>query len=883
MHRAAAERDLDDELRATFDIIVNEKTQAGLSPDEARRAARLELGSIEHLKDQIRDVKAGAFVDALVQDTRYAARLLRRNPLFALTATLSLAIGIGANATIFSVANALLFRVPTGVADPDRIVDIGVSRNDNNGFNPGSYPDYLDIRGRATTFDGVYATLLFGERRSMRTSGAMMAPVFASEVSGNFFTVLGAHPSLGRFFDESDRDVADISPVVLSHRLWEHQFKLDPAIVGQILLLDGRPFAVAGVAADGFHGTRLVAADVWVPIPNAVTGTADQVARLTNRGGGWLAMGGRLRRGVALAQAAAELDAIGRALEREHPDDNRGKTFRVHTASPLPGANVPVGIFLALLMTVVMLVLAVACANVASMLLARAASRRQEIAVRLAMGAPHSRLVRQLLTETLLLFAGGAGAGLLLASTTSTALVRWLPALPFPVDVTIPLDFRVLAFTSGLSFAAALLSGLVPALHCAKASVVWALKDGADGSSGRTRLRSAFVAAQVAFSIVLVVSAGLFVRALQRAGSSHPGFDAHGVELATVDFKVAGYTDETAPAVARAIVERVAALPGIESATLAKALPGGFESLRFGLTVPGEAANARPEISSDTDWNIVEPGYFATLRIPLVSGRDFTAADRAGRRGVAILSEGAARRLWPGENAVGKMIQQHGAPPDAIRPLLVVGVVRDIKTSTLLDGFANPFVYVPLQQHYNQRLTGTMTIAARVVHGGRAAADIRAALAAMNPNLQVVASQTLEDSIALGLMPQRMAASLSSALGTVGLLLAAIGIYGVAAYAVARRTREVGIRIALGARPIGVVVLVLRHGMLLAAFGCGVGLTLAAGISQVLGAFLFGVAPMDPPIFAGAAAAVAVIALAACSVPARRALRISAVEALRYE
>jgi len=389
------------------------------------------------------------------------------------------------------------------------------------------------------------------------------------------------------------------------------------------------------------------------------------------------------------------------------------------------------------------------------------------------------------------------------------------------------------------------------------------------------------VVAQLASSIVLVVSAGLFVRALQRAGALNPGFEAQGVELATVDFTIAGYSDATAPAFARELATRVGALPSVESATIAKTLPGGFESLRFGLTVPGiDTPNGQPGF--DTDWNIVEPGYFATLRIPLVSGRDFNGADRAGRTGVAILSESAARRLWPGENAIGKFVIQH-LGPGSTRTLVVVGVVRDINASSLVDGFANPLVYVPLQQQYTNKLPANWTIAARARNGRRIAADVRILVASMNPNLPIVTSQTLDDSVALGLMPKRIAASLSSSLGLIGLLLAAIGVYGVAAYAVARRTREIGIRVALGARPAAVVAMVLRHGLSLAGLGAVIGLAAAAGVSRLLSGLLFGVPAFDAAIFAGAAALAAAVGVAGCYVPARRAVTINAMEALRYE
>jgi predicted permease len=913
VHRDRVERDLDDEVRTVFDLLIDEKIQAGLRPEEARRAATLELAPIETIKDRVRDVRAGALVDTVVQDLRYAARLLRRNPLFALTAALSIAIGIGANTTIFSAANALLFRAPVGVTDPDRVVDIGVSRG-TVGFNPGSYPNYLDIAERATTLDGVYASQLFGTRMTLGSNRQPdgVETIFCTHVTLNYFNVLGAVPAAGRLFGAGDGppvspkpDAASTKPrdssparaeradsrepsgdspvVVMSHRFWSRRFNRDPTIVGGTVLLNGQSFSVVGVTSEGFRGTRILAPDVWMPITTSPSTTSPDGPSLTSRAGGSLVMGGRLKPGVSMGQAAAELNAIGRALEREYPDQNRGKGLRVLPASPVPGASTPVAIFLALLMGVVTLVLMVACANVAGILLARAAARRREIAVRLAIGAGRARLVRQLLTETVLLFALAGAAGLLLARWMTSLVVAVLPVLPFPVEISLSLDSRVLAFTTGLSLVAAILSGLAPALQASKADVVTALKDDAQGATGRSRLRHAFVVAQVAFSLVVVVAAGLFVRWLQ-AGSQDPGFDPHGVELATVDLSPAGYTDITGPVFARDLMERVRALPGVESATIARVLPGGFEGIRFGLGVPG-VAPPNGERFFSLDWNIVEPGYFATLRIPLVAGRDFSAGDDAGAPPVAILDEGTARRFWPGQNAIGKFLQQVVDPVGSTgaRTLMVIGVVRDIKSSSLVDGLAEAFVYVPLQQQYGATRALTMTIAARTTRGQRIAGEIRTLVASMNPSLPIVRSQTLDDSVALGLVPQRVAVSVSSSLGIVGLLLAAIGIYGVTAYAVTRRTREIGIRMALGAHRADVVRLVLGQGMSLAFVGCAIGLILAAAVNQVLAGFLYGIPPMDPAVFGGAAALFIVVGMVACYVPVRRATRINAMEALRYE
>ena len=881
-----AEADLSRELASHLALLEDELLRRGLPAEQARRAARLSLGGVEQVKELHRDERSFVWLDDARRDLRHAVRLLRRDPLFALTAVLSLAIGIGANTTIFSVANALLFRAPAGVADPARLVDIGVGRQ-GVGFNPGSYPNYLDVRQRATTLDGVYASEMFGAPLGMGSAGndGRGEVVSSRLVTANYFTVLGAHPAAGRLFAAGDGEQPGAVPVVvLSHRLWKRRFNEDPAIAGRTLRLNGHPFTVAGVAAEGFQGTHVLETDVWLPLGMIAAARPSEASLLANRGSGWLVMGGRLKPDVSVAQAAAELAAIGRALEREFPDQNRGKELRLRESSSIPGASGPVTALLALLMGVVSLVLVIACANVAGVLLARAAARRREIAVRLAIGAGQARLVRQLLTETAVLCGVGGLAGLLLARGLTSLLVSLLPRLPFPIDVSMGLDGRVILFTTGLSLIAALLCGLVPARQASQADVVSTLKDDSPGASGRSRLRNAFVVAQVAFSLVLVVATGLFVRALRRAGSTDPGFDPRGVELVSVDPSAAGYGDVTGPLFARELIERVRELPDTESATIARVFPGGFEGIGLGgVTVPGDA-RASGE-APEWDWNIVEPGYFSTLRIPLVAGRDFGPSDRAGSPPVAIVGEAAARHFWPGENAIGRSLVQFGAggPASKTATLLVVGVARDVKSSRLVDGLSSSFVYVPLQQRYTSNVMSSMTIAVRTSNGPRMAAEIRRLVASMNPNLPIVTVQTLEDYTALGLVPQHVVASVSGSLGLVGLLLAAIGIYGVTAHGVTRRMREFGIRVALGAKGADILVMVLRQGMSLAGIGCAIGLALAAAVSQVLTGFLFGLPPLDPLAFGGASALFLVIALAACYGPARRAARADPLVALRYE
>jgi len=811
------------------------------------------------------------FMDSLLQDLRFAFRLLRRNPLFTLTAALSLAIGIGANTTIFSIANALLFKVPAGVADPDRVVDIGRSQ-EGQGFDNNSYPNFVDVRERNRVFTDVYASRWDPQPMSLGNRGGAER-IFGGLVSNNYFDTLGTRPALGRLFSRNDPAAAGASPiVVLSHRFWTRRFRGDRSIVGRKLDLNGQPFIVAGIAPEGFQGTTVFAPDLWVPM-NMVAEAAPRMGAsiLTSRESAWLIMGARLKPGVTIQQAQAELTAIGAALEREYPEANSGRGLRVVALSPIPGNGAPIAVFMAGLMGVVGLVLAVACANVAGILLARATSRRREIAVRLALGAGRTRLVRQMLVETVVLFVGGAAFGLLFARVVTNLVMALLPALPVPLGVMPSIDTRAIAFTAGLSFVAAILSGLAPAFHASKGDVVTSLKADVQGGHERLRLRNAFVVAQVALSIVLVVGGALFVRALQHASEIDPGFDPRGVELASLDLSLGGYTEETGPLFARQLIERVRATPGVASASLAAQLPLGMGGMGLGtLTLPGKTWERDP---IRADWNVVETGYFTTMRTPILRGRDFTTADRTGAPFVAIVNERMANRLWPNQNPIGKTLVQNGD-----RTLTVIGVAHDGKYRSLGE---DPmlFLYVPLQQQYGPQTT----IVARSTNGQRLAGELRALLTSMNPNLPIVTAQTLEDYAAFGVLPQRIAASVSGTLGIVGLLLAAIGIYGVTAYMVTSRTREIGIRMALGAQPADVVRLVLRQGMKLVLIGVAIGVLLAAGASRLIQSLLFGVGPADPIAFLLAATLFLAIGLGACWLPARKATSIEATEALRFE
>ena len=859
--RSGVEHDLDEELRATVEMLAAEKERDGYTREAARRAALVELGGTESIKEQVREVRSGAMLDTLGQDLRYAMRLLRRYPLFALTAALSLAVGIGANTTVFIIGDSLLRFAPAGVTDPDRVVDIG-RRLDGLpiGFNPGSYPDYLDIRQRSTMLEHVYARTLFPRDMVLADSG-ITEKVVAEVVTTNYFATLGTRPLVGRLFNPNESDRPNESPIiVLSYRYWTRRFKADPTVVGRTVRVNGVPVTIVGVAPEGFEGTTIVAPDLWLPL--GMTATAGQ---LDARRSGWVVMGARLARGATMAQAAAELDTIDRALREEYPGQDAARSYRLLPASPMAG-NLPLAVAaLLLLSAIATTILVIACANVAGLLLARASGRRREMALRLAIGAGRSRLVRQLLTETLMLFVLGLLAGLLLARLITPLLVGLLPAFPIPVEISLTVDWLVVALATALSLVAALLAGLSPALNASRADVSTVLKAESAGASPRHRLRNGFVVVQIAGSLLLVIVAGLFTRALQQANSAEAGFDSSGIELTMLDSFIAGD-----------VLERVRRLPGVESASLVRFLPLAGEGFGFGLSLPGAVRFQGESAIVGGSGNVVAPGYFAAMRIPLIAGRDFTEQDGPGAPEVAIVGEAAARRFWPGQSAIGQRLVLDGAGRTGA-VLQVVGVARDIRYRNV-DFGSTPFVYLPFRQF-------AMPQTAMVVRssGSSLARSLRQIAAEVDPRLAPISIQRLDDVIALSLAPQRIVAFVAGSLGLIGVLLAAIGIYGVTALTVARRTREIAVRAALGAQRGAIAGLVLRQTLSLTALGTVLGIVLGAIAGQVLSLLLVGLSPLDPIALMTAAGLCAAVALVASWVPAHRAMRVAASEALRSE
>ena len=816
-------------------------------------------------------------MDSLIKDVWLGVRRLRRDPLLTATAIVSLAIGIGANTALYTVARGLLFQAPAGVVRPGDLVDIGRT-SDGYGFNTLSYPAYAAVRDRTTRLSSVYATNLFPQAVSVTTSGGHRDRLFASLVSSNYFIALGVGPARGRLLQPADGEGAGAAPVVvISDALWSRLFNRSADAIGQSLILNGQPATIVGIAPARFHGAGVRSAEAWVPIGSLQS--ADAARLLTTTDGSWLLVGGRRRPDVTIDQVNAQLTAIAASLP---PPGTAQSTFglRAVSASPIPGGAGSVGLFLTLLLAVVAAVLAVACANVAGMLLSRVPLRLQEMAVRGAIGASRARLARQLLIETLLLFLAGAAAGLLVAAALIRAVLSILPAFPFPIELSLPIDMRVALLATALAFIAAIASGLVPTLQGSRVALSTTLNAQRHGAGG-LRLRRTFVVAQVSLSIVLVVVGGLFVRAMLHAGAASPGFDARGVELVSVSFTASPTAAPDATTLTlNAILERVNSVPGIDRASAASSFPGGFEEMRLGaLRVPSSGRHV-----DDGEWNIVTPGFFDTIRMPLRAGRDFTTADRPGATRVAIIGEGAARRLWPGRPVVldvGEVVEQLGFNPATQKPettpVTIVGVSADPAYGTLIDGRNDIHIYVPMGQVRSPR---TMLVV-RTRDGRSAASEVRAAIAAVAPSATVDSTRAAEEYSMLGLLPQRVGASVTATLGLVGLLLAAIGVYGVTASAVANRRREIGIRMALGAPVAAIARMVVGEGLSLVGIGALAGLPLAFGAGHLVAGHLAGLPPTDPVTFWGALGAFAVMGLLACSAPLVRALRISPTETLR--
>ncbi len=823
-------------------------------------------------------------MQTLLQDLRYGARMLFKNPGFTLIAVITLALGIGANGVIFSLVNALLLR-PLPVDKPEELAAVYTSDFSSGDFGGSSYPDFVDFRSRNQSFSGLVAYQ--PQPLSLNVDGTNER-AFGETVSGNYFTVLGLKLPLGRgFLPEEDQKPGAAAVAVVSHKLWKTRFDSDTAMVGRSVKLNGHPFTIVGVAPKNYGGLlRGIAVDWWVPammMDQLVPGSR----KLTQRGDRGVFVMGRLKPGVTVTQAQADFNLISAQLYREWPQqwENIRRQSRAISLVPesearvMPGMRTPLVIFTALLMTVVGLVLLIACANVANLLLARAAARRKEIAIRLSLGAGRGRLIRQLLTESVLLALLGGGAGLMLATWGTDLLMAFKPPAPIPLEINLHADWRVFGFMFGLSLLTGIVFGLAPAFSASRPDVVVALKDDSGTGSGRGRLRGALVVVQVALSLLLLICAGLFLRSLRNASSIDPGFDADNLLLATMDLEQQGYDEAHGKTFTAQLLERTRSLPGVVSASLTDELPLGLGGSRRGITIEGYTA--QPGESTEINSGTVAPGYFETLRISLLQGRAFDAQDRAEAPGVVLINEAFAHRYWPGQPPLGKRIQM-GSVREGVNDgpsLTVVGVVKDGKYTSLGED-ATPFFYINMVQSYVSSPTLIVRTSGNPTDSLSA---IRNEVTALDKSLALFDVKTMRQHLGIALLPARLAGSVLGIFGLVALILAAAGIYGVMAYAVAGRTREIGIRMALGADTFSVLRLVVQQGMTLVLIGLAIGLAAAFALTHLLKSFLFGVSTTDPLTFSLIALLLMAIALLACWIPARRATKVDPMIALRCD
>ena len=823
----------------------------------------------------------------LLQDLRYGARMLSRNPSFTFVAVLTVALGIGANTAIFSVVNALLLRPLPGVSDPARLAVVYTSDFSSSRYSTSSYPDYVDLRDQNQSFSDVAA---FADNQPFHLStGAEAERIMGAAVTGNYFATLGVKIELGRpLLPEDDSTAA----AVISYELWRTRFNSARDVIGRTVQLNGRTFNLVGVAAEGFRGTGLRSSlSIWVPLtiyaqPAAGSTNSSPLVRRGSRG---FFIIGRLNPEVTVEQAQANVTAIGAQLAQAYPQSNMGTLTQPDQPRPMsvvafdqatvgPDVRDATSRFSGILMVVAGLVLLIACANVANLLLSRARARQKEIAVRLALGATPGRIVRQMLTESILISMMGGGLGLLLALWLADELIS-LEAFAAFVSLSPSLDLRVLGFTLLVSLLTGVLFGLAPALHASRLDLAPVLKNTglSGGISRRFGLRHALVVFQIAVSLVLLTGAGLFLRSLQQAYSADLGFETRDALLASVDMARQGYNEAQGRSFYQQVVDNVQAMPGVRGVTLAQYIPVNAGGSRTGVYIDGYTA--QPDEDLELNLNVVDANYFRTLGIPLLAGRAFAEQDTAASAKVIIINEAFARRFWPGQSiqeAVGKRLSISGARGPFYE---VIGVAKTGKYRNLREA-PLPFMFVALSQEYRSRVTLLLRTAG---NASRLAPALRAEMQKLDKTVALYDVKTLDEHLGRAFGQERTSAWLIGSFGVLAAVLAAVGIYGLMSYTVTQRTREVGIRLALGASRVDMLRLVVGSGIRLTSIGLVIGLASALALTRVVSSLLYGISATDPLTFFFVAIALAGVALGACFVPAMRAAKVDPMVALRYE
>ena len=820
-------------------------------------------------------------MQTFIQDLRYGIRMLVKSPGTTIVAVLALALGVGANTAIFSGVSAFLFR-PLPVPAADQLVRPFEITDDRGTSDEFSYPDFVDYRDQNTVFEGIAAEEMVQAAISAQNQNDV---IWGQAVSGNYFDVLRVKPILGRMFaPDEDKVPGAHAVVVLGHSLWQRRFAGDPNIVGKTIDLNGRAYNVIGIAPQSFKGTKFgLALDFWAPMM-----MLEELQRspkyLSMRNSHSLNVIARLKAGISRAQASAEMTAIAQRLNQAYPNE-RANTTRAAVQTEIDGRWEDAAIIMksagAIAMAIVGFILLIACANVANLLLARAASRRKEIGVRLALGASRARLIRQLLTESLLLSVLGGGLGLLLAQWVTGLMQGFVPVLPYNVvNDFFALDARALWFTLAVSLLTGIVFGLAPAWQASNPEIVPVLKGdtnaGLMGKRRRLTLRNSLVVAQVALSLVVLVCGGLFIKSFRSAQKMDPGFTTNGILLVSLNPQLVGYDEEQTRAFFTRIVERTAALPGVQATSVARLMPLGDSSNSSGPILKEGEMLAPGSAGRNIMNNVVSSGHFRTMQIPLIAGRDFDDRDRKGAQRVIIVNERMAQLLWPGENAVGKHIFIGVESRDAIE---VVGVARTGKYRALAED-PKPYYYSPMAQ----RGPSGMILTVRTTNDPRnLVGAIRKEVQTIDARIPLSAIKTMNEHMTFALWAPNMAATLALAFGVVALLLSAVGLYSVMAYIVSQRTREVGIRMALGANRRNVLKLITRQGMLLALIGVAIGLALSLLLASALSSVLIGISSYDLTTFVVVPFLLVIVAFIACLVPASRATKVNPLLALRYE
>jgi putative ABC transport system permease protein len=860
--------DLDRELRTHLEIEAEAQRAAGSSPREALDAARRALGREAAIREDVRALSPLAAVDDFLQDLRYGLRMLRKSPGFAIVAALTLALGIGANTAMFSVVDGVLLR-PLPYPDPDRLVmiwenvNLPAYKNDRNTPAPGNFNDW---RRQSTVFSGMAA---IGFRAWNLTGSGDPMRIEGEAVSASFFSVLGVEPVLGRTFTDEENQAGAARVAILGHGLWSDRFGGDPAIVGRTILLDDTPHRIVGVMPAGFAfpdpDDRL-----WVPI--ALT-----PQQLANHDSHFLRVVARLEPRATLAKAQAELDGIAAGLTKQFPQSNTGVDVRIMSLRDQTVGDVRTPLLL--LLGLVAFVLLMVCANIGSLLLARASSREREFAVRAALGAGRGRVLRQLLTESVLLAVIGGGAGFALASWCVAGL-RWLAPASLPQAAAISIDTTVAAVNFGIACVAGLACGLAPAWQAGRMGLHDAIKAESRVASHRstTRARSLLVVAETAFGVVVLVGAGLLLRSFWQLQHVAVGFQSDELVTFRVALPLARYdTVQKRTAFIRQLADRLQAAPGVRSAAGITFLPLTLAGRSTGVNIEGDPPPIPGQVKF-VDFRSVTPGYFSTMRIPLLEGRDVAWSDTPDRPPVIVISQAAAQTFWPNRDPIGRRLKFGSS--NSLPWLTVIGIVGNVRQLDLVRQ-PRPAIYLAGTQDPGLGDVVRDWVARAAVEPAALAPAIRSVVWAIDPALPITRVQTMDRVRSGATAREQFTLLLVALFGVLALVLAAVGLYGVTAYVVAQRTRELGIRAALGATPSDLVRLVLAFGGRLVAIGLAIGTAAALLLSQLMRALLFGIGARDPTTFAAVAVLLAVVTLLASYIPARRAMRVDAAVALR--